>query len=185
MSGSTPLSPTILLLCCNWQPAQAENLGSKDVWVQVPPIAPNLSPILHRGFFLHSIYSNMDNNNTQMTQAGFIQEGQTVPPTPPIQAPMNVPQPVVVAPIISTTPTVTGNNNNISISSMIQDNSGGISSIRILMLTWGLGIFLLWGTAWGISIYKGNYSPPSIPGEAVTIVLGVSGAKAVQRYGEK
>lgn len=72
-----------------------------------------------------------------------------------------------------------------SISSMFEDNSGGISSIRVLMLLWGAGVFIIWAAAWAVAIYHGIYTAPNIPPEVVTILLGVTGIKTVQRFGEK
>jgi predicted membrane protein len=72
-----------------------------------------------------------------------------------------------------------------SASSIIEDNSGGISSIRILMLLWGVGVFLIWGFGAVVAIIHGTYIFPTIPPEVVTILLGVTGIKTVQRFGEK
>jgi hypothetical protein len=63
-------------------------------------------------------------------------------------------------------------NNKISLSSIVQDNSGGLSSSRILMLMWGIVTLLIWAAG-------------TIPPEVVTILLGITGAKVVQRFGEK
>ena len=83
------------------------------------------------------------------------------------------------------TAVVTGNNDNVSISSIIQDNTGGLSSIRVLMLLWGGGVFLFWAAGACVAIYHGIYVFPSLPPEIVTILLGVTGIKTVQRFGEK
>ena len=83
------------------------------------------------------------------------------------------------------TAVVTGNNDNVSISSIIQDNTGGLSSIRVLMLLWGGGVFLVWAAGACVAIYHGIYVFPSLPPEIVTILLGVTGIKTVQRFGEK
>jgi hypothetical protein len=86
---------------------------------------------------------------------------------------------------VSPTTVVSGNNNKIDISSIIQDNSGGLSSIRILMLLWGGGVFLIWGFASVMAILHGIYTFPTIPSEVVTTLIGVTGIKTVQRFGEK
>lgn len=71
------------------------------------------------------------------------------------------------------------------ITSMLEDNSGGLSSIRVLMLLWGCGVFLIWAAGSIVAIYHGIYVFPSLPPEIVTILLGVTGIKTVQRFGEK
>ncbi len=80
---------------------------------------------------------------------------------------------------------IKGNDNKINISSIIQDNSGGLSSIRVLMLLWGVGVFLVWAAGCGFAMYHGVYVFPTLPPEIVTILLGVTGIKTVQRFGEK
>lgn len=68
--------------------------------------------------------------------------------------------------------------------SLIEDNSGGLSSVRVLMLTWGVGVFLIWGL--GSVFAVANARPfPALPAEVVTITLGVTGIKCVQRFGER
>lgn len=62
----------------------------------------------------------------------------------------------------------------------VQDNSGGLSSMRLIFLTWGLGLFLVWA---GISIRTGTLQP--LPDSLIILTLGISGTKAVQRFGEK
>ena len=76
-------------------------------------------------------------------------------------------------------------NSNVNITSIIEDNSGGLSSTRILMLLWGVGVFLVWGIGCGFAAYHGVYTFPSIPPEVVTILLGITGIKTVQRFGER
>lgn len=64
--------------------------------------------------------------------------------------------------------------------SIFEDNSGGLSSIRIAFLLWVLGVLLIWGFC---SIDKKALQP--IDNSVVTI-LGILGAsKVAQRYGEK
>lgn len=62
----------------------------------------------------------------------------------------------------------------------VQDNSGGLSSMRLAFLTWTLGVFLVWA---GISIYTRTIQ--ALPDSLIILTLGVSGTKAVQRFGEK
>jgi hypothetical protein len=81
----------------------------------------------------------------------------------------------------------TGNikNSNVSITSVIEDNTGGISATRVLMLTWGIGVFIIWGFATVMSVIHGVYTGIPIPESVVTILLGVVGGKIVQRPFEK
>lgn len=72
-----------------------------------------------------------------------------------------------------------------SISSLVEDNSGGISSIRVLMLLWGVGVFLIWAFAAIMGVIHGVYVFPAIPETVLTVLLGVTGIKTVQRFGEK
>lgn len=62
----------------------------------------------------------------------------------------------------------------------LQDNSGGFSANRLNFLVWGLGSFAVWATC---CIVTRMMQP--IP-ESVLVMVGiVSGAKAIQRFGEK
>jgi hypothetical protein len=149
-----------------------------------------------------------DNTPDAMAQAGF---SQAPPPSGFVQAPSQFvqapqpPQPVVQmvtsqpsAPIqvnqapvvnsgtnVASTTVISGNSNTLNFSSIIQDNSGGISSIRCLMLLWGVGVFLVWASGAVVGLVHGVYVFPTIPPEVVTILLGVSGIKTVQRGFEK
>jgi CHASE2 domain-containing sensor protein len=78
----------------------------------------------------------------------------------------------------------TQENQPVKISSMLEDNSGGLSSIRILMLLWGVGILLIWAFGSIMAILHG-LPFPTLPPEIVTILLGVTGLKTVQRGFEK
>ncbi len=72
-----------------------------------------------------------------------------------------------------------------SLSTIIQDNSGGLSSARILMLSWGLGVLAVWMVVSIIAATHGVYTFSAIPESVVTILLGVTGLKVAQRFGEK
>lgn len=67
----------------------------------------------------------------------------------------------------------------------LEDNAGGTSSIRILMLMWGIGVFLVWAAATITALFNGIYVIPPLPPEIITVLLGVTGIKSVQRFGEK
>jgi hypothetical protein len=145
-----------------------------------------------------------DNTQDAMAAAGFtqapVQGGVIQQSTQFVQAPQPIPvQPVIVAaqpqpvqvvqtPVttnISPTTVVSGTDNTVTFSSIIQDNSGGVSSMRILMLLWGVGVLAIWSAAWIVGMFHGVYAAPTIPSEIVTILLGITGTKCVQRFGEK
>jgi len=85
----------------------------------------------------------------------------------------------------TTSAVVTGNNDNVSISSIIEDNSGGLSATRVLLLAWGIGVLVIWGFATVMSVIHGVYTGIPIPDSVVTILLGITGGKVVQRFGER
>jgi hypothetical protein len=62
----------------------------------------------------------------------------------------------------------------------LEDNSGGLSSSRCLMLLWGIVTLGIWAY---VSVHTGVLV--SIPEPSVTILLGLVGFKTVQRFGEK
>lgn len=65
------------------------------------------------------------------------------------------------------------------IKSMLEDNSGGISTIRVCLL--------LWVTILGFNMTYGTITEKSFPitGELVALTSCLFGAKAIQRFGEK
>jgi len=63
---------------------------------------------------------------------------------------------------------------------ILEDNSGGASSTRILMLVWGVGVFVVWAY---ISLHTGVMVV--LPETVITVLLGTSAMKVVQRFGEK
>lgn len=63
--------------------------------------------------------------------------------------------------------------------SMLSDNSGGISSLRVLCVSW---IILLMSVWIGVAIAKGEL--PDIPGGVLTLTGTLIGGKVVQRFGE-
>lgn len=81
--------------------------------------------------------------------------------------------------------TTNTNTTDNSVRTILEDNSGGLSAIRVLMLVWGVGVFAIWATGWIIGMINGIYTPPTLPNEIVTILLGITGIKCVQRFGEK
>jgi len=85
----------------------------------------------------------------------------------------------------NTSSVVKGDNNKVNITSIIEDNSGGLSSTRILMLLWGIVPLAVWAAGSVVALYHGIYVYPTLSPEVVTVMLGITGAKVVQRYGEK
>jgi hypothetical protein len=69
--------------------------------------------------------------------------------------------------------------------SMLSDNTGGTSTTRVTMLIWAIGVFTIWGAATIISVVHGNFVLLPIPESVITVLLGVTGLKVVQRFGEK
>ena len=71
------------------------------------------------------------------------------------------------------------------LSSVVEDPSGKVSSIRILSLVWGIGVFVVWAAAAIISVVNGVYVFPPIPESVVTILVAAGGMNVVQRFAEK
>lgn len=72
-----------------------------------------------------------------------------------------------------------GDNSQKEINSFIQDKDGKFSSSRLLLLTWGVGILIVWG----YSSFE-NGSLQAIPESVVTVIGILAGSKAIQRFGE-
>lgn len=68
---------------------------------------------------------------------------------------------------------------------ILEDNSGGFSSTRALMLIWGGGTFFVWAFGSILNFWHGNTQFVPIPNEVITVLLGITGWKTVQRFGEK
>lgn len=66
------------------------------------------------------------------------------------------------------------------LSSLFQDNSGGISSTRLVFLLWTASILFIW-----IFLSYQKQEMVKIDSSVVTIYLGIAGYKTVQRFGEK
>ena len=83
------------------------------------------------------------------------------------------------------------NNQKFHWSSLLEDNSGGFSSSRLMAIVWSVGVFSIWAIASLYIIYttSSTVTPVqtfmSLPGDIVTITLGMSGLKVIQRFGEK
>lgn len=74
------------------------------------------------------------------------------------------------------------------LSEILEDNSGGFSSIRFICLTWSVGVFLIWASCCLFNIYLNPNEPIKmipIPNEIITITLSCTGLKVFQRFGEK
>jgi hypothetical protein len=66
------------------------------------------------------------------------------------------------------------------IKSLLSDNGDGISSLRFLLLLWGMGVLSMWIY---ISLMKTQLQP--LGNDIVTILIALSATKAIQRFGEK
>lgn len=64
--------------------------------------------------------------------------------------------------------------------SFFEDNSSGLSSIRLAFLLWCAGVLLIWGYT---SFAKAEIQP--IDNSVVTVLLGLGTTKTIQRFGEK
>jgi hypothetical protein len=67
-----------------------------------------------------------------------------------------------------------------NITSFFSDNSGEFSMMRLVYFVWGIGIFTVWAYT---CINTGGII--TIPTEIITLFLGLSTAKVVQRGLEK
>lgn len=63
---------------------------------------------------------------------------------------------------------------------MFDDNSGGFSTIRIVLTVWMLILSLMWAVA---CIHKKELI--DIPTNVVTLTVALSAIKGIQRFGEK
>jgi len=63
---------------------------------------------------------------------------------------------------------------------MFRESDGKISAIRILMLLWGIGLFIVWSS---ISLYK--MEPAIIDGQLLLFASSIVLYKVGQKFGEK
>ncbi len=63
--------------------------------------------------------------------------------------------------------------------SLVREEKGKVSSLRALLLLWGVGLFLVWAF---VSIINRNIA--EIPESVVTVIGILSGSKVLQRFGE-
>lgn len=63
--------------------------------------------------------------------------------------------------------------------SLLSDNSGGISTIRVLCAFWVIMLMFVW---LGVAIAQASI--PDIPGGILTLTGTLIGGKVVQRFGE-
>lgn len=66
------------------------------------------------------------------------------------------------------------------IKSLLSDNNEGISSSRVLLLSWGMGVLIIWIY---MSVLKSQLQP--LGNDIVTILIALSATKTIQRFGEK
>ena len=67
-----------------------------------------------------------------------------------------------------------------NITTFLEDNSGGLSMMRLVFFVWGIGLFVVWSY---MCINTGGII--TLPTEIITLFLGLSTAKVVQRGLEK
>jgi hypothetical protein len=65
------------------------------------------------------------------------------------------------------------------IGSLVRETKGKVSTSRVLLLLWGVGLFLVWAF---VSIINRNIT--EIPESVVTVLGILSGSKVLQRFGE-
>lgn len=63
---------------------------------------------------------------------------------------------------------------------LLEDNTGGYSSMRAAFLVWTIGTFFVWGYC---SFAKVSLAP--IDSSLIAMVGAVTSAKVIQRFGEK
>lgn len=66
------------------------------------------------------------------------------------------------------------------INEFLEDNSGGLSSLRLSMLLWSIGALIVWVY---LSMLNKTISP--IPESVIILILGITSTKSIQRFGEK
>ena len=64
----------------------------------------------------------------------------------------------------------------------LQEDSGALSSTRLLFLIWGIGGFVLWVLV-SLRLTPPGFAPLSW--EYIGVVLSLGGVKVVQKFGEK
>ena len=64
--------------------------------------------------------------------------------------------------------------------SLLSDNSGGISTVRIINLIWALSLTFVW-----VYIALNTGTIPEIPQNVLAITGMLIGGKVIQRFGEK
>lgn len=64
--------------------------------------------------------------------------------------------------------------------SILEDNAGGLSSIRVLMLCWTVAVMATW-----ITVALSTKTMPDIPSGVLTFTGMIVGGKVAQRFGEQ
>jgi hypothetical protein len=67
-----------------------------------------------------------------------------------------------------------------SLRSILEDNAGGLSSIRVLMLCWSVAVIGAW-----VFVAITTRALPDIPSGVITFTGMVIGGKVAQRFGEQ
>jgi hypothetical protein len=64
--------------------------------------------------------------------------------------------------------------------SILEDNAGGLSSIRLLMIAWALAVMVTWCV-----VAISTKTIPDIPTGVLTFTGMIVGGKVAQRFGEQ
>lgn len=64
--------------------------------------------------------------------------------------------------------------------SMFSDSSDGISTMRVLLTLWTLGIMAAW-----LAVALGTHTIPDIPSGVLALTGMLVGGKVIQRFGEE
>lgn len=64
--------------------------------------------------------------------------------------------------------------------SMLSDGSDGISTMRVLLTLWTLGVMAAW-----LMAALGTHTIPDIPSGVLTLTGMLVGGKVIQRFGEE
>ena len=67
-----------------------------------------------------------------------------------------------------------------SLRSILEDNAGGLSSIRVLMLCWCVAVMVTWCV-----VALSTRTMPDIPPGVITFTGMVLGGKVIQRFAEQ
>lgn len=73
-----------------------------------------------------------------------------------------------------------GNNMNFILSKFLSESNGSLSSLRLLMFVWVLGVFVVWAT---VSVKV--WAPAELPDSVITVLGLLCAGKVIQKPMEK